>query len=109
MPTPLLVFSGCGLQHASGGQVEYGRSFTLEEVDTVAKVVLLRATVADNLFEGKDPLGRMVRIANVPFTIVGVLSKKGQNAGNGRDQDDVALLPLSTPQTPREGVRPQKV
>jgi hypothetical protein len=38
----------------------------------------------------------MVRIANVPFTIVGVLSKKGQNAGNGRDQDDVALLPLST-------------
>jgi putative ABC transport system permease protein len=51
----------------------------------------------------------MVRIANVPFTIVGVLSKKGQNAGNGRDQDDVALLPLSIPQTPREGVRPQKV
>jgi putative ABC transport system permease protein len=77
-------------------QIESGRSFTLEEVDTAAKVVLLGGTVADNLFEGTDPLGQMVRIANVPFTVVGVLSKKGQNAGNGRDQDDVALLPLST-------------
>jgi putative ABC transport system permease protein len=77
-------------------QVESGRSFTVEEVDTAAKVVLLGGTVVDNLFEGKDPLGQMVRIANVPFTVVGILSKKGQNAGNGRDQDDVALLPLST-------------
>ncbi|WP_134499763.1 ABC transporter permease [Microvirga pakistanensis] len=77
-------------------RVETGRGFTLDEVDTAAKVVLLGATVVDKLFEDEEPLGQLVRIANVPFTIVGVLGRKGQNAGNGRDQDDVVLVPLST-------------
>jgi putative ABC transport system permease protein len=77
-------------------RVETGRGFTLDEVDTAAKVALLGTTVVDKLFEDKEPLGQVVRIANVPFTIVGVLSRKGQNAGNGRDQDDVVLVPLST-------------
>ncbi|QRM31426.1 ABC transporter permease [Microvirga sp. VF16] len=77
-------------------RVETGRGFTLDEVDTAAKVVLLGGAVVDKLFEDKDPLGQVVRIANVPFTVIGVLTRKGQNAGNGRDQDDVVLIPLST-------------
>lgn len=77
-------------------RVETGRAFTLDEVDTAAKVVLLGAAVVDRLFEDKDPLGQIVRIANVPFTVIGILGRKGQSAGNGRDQDDVVLIPLST-------------
>jgi putative ABC transport system permease protein len=76
-------------------QVEVGRSFILEETETAAKVVLLGGTVAERLFENKDPIGQTVRIASVPFTVVGVLARKGQNAAAGRDQDDVALIPLS--------------
>jgi len=76
-------------------QVDVGRSFTLEETETAAKVVLLGGTVAERLFEDKDPIGQAVRIASVPFTVVGVLARKGQNAAAGRDQDDVALVPLS--------------
>jgi putative ABC transport system permease protein len=49
----------------------------------------------DNLFGGVDPIGQTIRIKNVPFTVVGVLTAKGQSA-QGQDQDDVILLPIST-------------
>jgi putative ABC transport system permease protein len=71
-----------------------GRPFTLGEVDHAAKVALLGATTAQKLFENQDPLDQLVRIGAVPFTVIGVLAEKGDN-GAGRDQDDVALIPLS--------------
>jgi putative ABC transport system permease protein len=55
-------------------------------------------TVVDNLFgEGADPVGAFIRINKIPFKIVGVLEKKGQNA-YGQDQDDVVIAPFSTVQ-----------
>ena len=54
--------------------------------------ILLGATTAKELFPDEEPLGQVVRIANVPFTVVGVLGEKGQAAASGRDQDDVALM-----------------
>jgi putative ABC transport system permease protein len=72
-----------------------GRAFTSEEVETAAKVVLLGTTVAEELFANQEPRGQLVRIANVPFTVIGVLGAKGQAAESGRDQDDVALVPLT--------------
>ena len=72
-----------------------GRAFTSDEVQTAAKVVLLGATLAEQLFPNREPLGQRVRITNVPFTVIGVLGEKGQTAESGRDQDDVALLPLT--------------
>nr|WP_264185634.1 ABC transporter permease [Roseicella aerolata] len=85
-----------GYLTARDWRVETGREFTLEEVETAAKVVLLGRTVADILFPGDDPLGRQVRLANTPFTVIGVLASKGQVAAAGRDQDDTVLIPLST-------------
>jgi putative ABC transport system permease protein len=75
--------------------VERGRSFTIQEIDSAAKVVLLGSTVAGRLFPEEDALGQQVRIANSPFTVIGVLGEKGQNAASGRDQDDVAMIPLT--------------
>ncbi len=77
-------------------EVGSGRSFTDEEVASAGKVVLLGAVTARELFAAADPLGRIVRIGNVPFEVIGVLNEKGQNSDAGRDQDDVALIPLST-------------
>jgi putative ABC transport system permease protein len=58
--------------------------------------VLLGQTVADNLFgPGADPVGETVRIRNMPFTIVGVLNKKGQS-GTGQDLDDAVFMPATT-------------
>jgi putative ABC transport system permease protein len=51
--------------------------------------------VTENLFGGGDPIGQTIRIKNVPFTVVGVLDRKGQSAW-GQDQDDLVLIPLST-------------
>jgi putative ABC transport system permease protein len=75
--------------------VAEGREFIPEENDRAAKVVLLGDTVRDKLFADADPIGAVVRVRDVPFTVIGVLDRKGQDV-QGEDQDDVALVPLST-------------
>jgi putative ABC transport system permease protein len=72
-----------------------GRFFGQEDVDGAAKVAVLGQTVKETLFGDEDPLGKIIRIRKVPFTVIGVLSRKGQT-GFGQDQDDVIVIPLST-------------
>ena len=72
-----------------------GRPFTAAEVNSAAKVVIVGLTVVNNLFDGNNPVGAKVRIKNVPFQVIGVLEEKGQS-GFGRDQDDIALIPITT-------------
>ncbi|ABL00829.1 ABC transporter permease [Pelobacter propionicus] len=74
-----------------------GRGITRQDVDGAAKVCLLGQTVADNLFGSDDPLGKIVRIKKIPFTVVGVLERKGQSP-QGTDQDDTVFVPLRTAQ-----------
>jgi putative ABC transport system permease protein len=75
-----------------------------EDADVTAgrKVAVLGATVAKNLFPNTDPVGGQIQLGNVPFTIVGVMTAKGQNAG-GQDQDDVVLVPYTTAQNRLSG------
>ena len=72
-----------------------GRIMTQEEVDGASKVALVGQTVARNLFGEEDPLGQVIRIKKVPFTIIGMMDRKGQTTW-GQDQDDQILIPLST-------------
>jgi len=74
-----------------------GRPFTQQDVDGATKVCLLGKTVVDNLFGGMDPVGQIIRIKKVPFTVVGVLGSKGQTTF-GSDQDDTIFVPLTTAQ-----------
>ncbi len=85
--------------------VAAGRLLTAEDVDAAGKVILLGQTVADNLFGGSDPLDQSVRIKTVPFTVVGVLARKGQSA-RGEDQDDTVIIPISTAKKKVLGVSP---
>ena len=73
----------------------YGQFFTADDVDAAAKVAVLGETVSQTLFGDADPTGQAVIIKNVPFTVAGVLTPKGQSP-TGQDQDDVILLPIST-------------
>ena len=72
-----------------------GRAFTDQDVDAAAKVALIGDTVAHNLFGSADPVNQIIRIKNVPFTVIGLLEAKGQSP-SGQDQDDVVLMPIST-------------
>jgi putative ABC transport system permease protein len=72
-----------------------GQFFTTQDVDASAKLAVLGETVAENLFGDSDPTGQAVIVKNVPFTVSGVLTPKGQSP-TGQDQDDVILLPIST-------------
>jgi putative ABC transport system permease protein len=72
-----------------------GQFFTTQDVDASAKLAVLGKTVAENLFGDSDPTGQVVIVKNVPFTVSGVLTRKGQSP-TGQDQDDVILLPIST-------------
>src|ERR1700674_2882534 len=81
-----------------------GDEFTQQDVDAANKVALLGQTVATNLFGGADPVGQAIRIKNVPFTVGGVLTPKGQSS-QGQDQDDVILLPISTAKRKVIGVK----
>ena len=72
-----------------------GRLFDAAELQGSAKVALIGQTVARELFGDSDPLEQVIRVKKIPVTVIGVLSKKGQNA-MGQDQDDVVLLPIST-------------
>lgn len=75
-----------------------GVDFTNQDVQTAAKVCLVGQTVVSNLFpNGEDPMGKFIRFKNIPFKIIGVLGKKGENAF-GQDQDDVILTPFTTVQ-----------
>jgi putative ABC transport system permease protein len=76
--------------------MQEGVSFTQSDVNSAADVAVIGATVQQNLFGAEDPIGQTVRISNLPFKVVGVLTAKGQSAAMGQDQDDVIFVPITT-------------
>ncbi len=75
-----------------------GNIFSASDVTTAAKVCLLGQTVVNNIFgTGEDPIGKIIRFNKIPFTVIGVLNAKGENAF-GQDQDDIILAPYTTVQ-----------
>lgn len=78
--------------------LQEGISFSNQDVKSAAKVCLIGQTVLNNLFpDGEEVLGKNIRFKKIPFKIIGVLSKKGENTF-GQDQDDVILTPVTTVQ-----------
>ena len=77
--------------------VQSGTFFTDSDVRTAARVIVIGQSIADNLFPGMDAVGQTLRVSNLPFRVVGVMVRKGQDQG-GRDQDDIAFAPYTTVQ-----------
>ena len=79
-------------------RIKAGEPFTDQDVRGATKVCVIGQTVAENLFPDQNPVDQTVRIAKVPFRVVGLLAEKGQNA-MGMDQDDLIIAPFTTVQT----------
>ena len=73
-----------------------GASFTQDDVTNAANVAVIGETVRKNLFAATDPVGKTIRIGNLPFMVVGVLVAKGQSPAMNEDQDDTIIVPLTT-------------
>ena len=72
-----------------------GASFTEQDVRSANKVAVVGQTIADQLYPGEEPLGKILRIRNVPFMIVGLLLPKGLSL-QGQDQDDLVVVPYTS-------------
>ena len=81
--------------HVRAWNLASGQFFTDQDNRVAAKVCVLGQTVATNLFGSEDPVGRVMRIKNIPFRVVGVLEAKGASA-QGHDQDDLVIAPYET-------------
>ena len=75
--------------------LEDGAIFTEQDVRGATKVAVIGSLAAEELFGDEDPVGEIVRIKNVPFTVVGVLTSKGASA-SGSDQDDDIIIPYTS-------------
>jgi putative ABC transport system permease protein len=76
-------------------ELHAGDFFTDTDVNSGARVCVLGATVAEQLFGAEDPAGKTIRIRNMPFRVIGVLTRKG-SAAWGQDQDDTVIIPWTT-------------
>ncbi len=81
----------------SSRELIIGNYFTEEDVKTARKVCVIGETIREELFSGRDPVGRQIRIDKVPFLIVGLLEKEG-TGGMGQDMDDIIIAPYTTVQ-----------
>lgn len=77
--------------------IDEGRGFLPEDTKNGTKVAIIGQTVSTELFGDVDPIGKTIRIGNIPFKVVGLLKSKG-SSGMGQDQDDLVFIPITTAQ-----------
>ena len=80
-----------------------GASFSEQDVRSAGKVAVVGKTIVQQLYNGENAIGQIVRIKNVPFVIVGVLLAKGLSV-QGQDQDDLIVIPYTSAMKRVQGV-----
>jgi putative ABC transport system permease protein len=82
---------------------ERGALFTAMDSQHETNVCLLGTTVAETLFGSDDPLGKTIRLQNLPFTVIGIMQRKGFST-TGSDQDDIVVIPYTTAMKKMKGI-----
>jgi len=95
VPTYIYGSTPSFLQVRDWTDMDEGEAFTEHDVHNASKVCVVGHTIVRELFAGQSPMGKEIRIRNVAFKVIGVLSRKGANV-MGQDQDDILLAPWTT-------------
>ena len=95
VPENILGVTPSYLEVRDWKKMSQGEMFGDRDVRTGSKVCVIGNTIQQNLFPGTSPIGKEIRVNNVPFRVVGVLSRKGANMV-GMDQDNIVLAPWTT-------------
>ncbi len=74
-----------------------GREFNSYDIKSKNRVAILGITVANELFESQNPIGKKIIIKRLPFQVIGILGEQGKSP-DGRDQDDMVMIPITTMQ-----------
>ena len=90
-------------QDVNNWTMSEGRFISSKNVENRERVAVVGQTVVKNLFAGDDPVGKEIRVKNIPFRVIGVLNSKG-NGTMGNDQDDAIFIPYTTAMERVEGV-----
>jgi macrolide transport system ATP-binding/permease protein len=91
-----IIATSANLPETRSWPLAQGVFFTDEDSDTYTPVAVLGATIQEEMFGDEDPLGEYILIENIPFLVIGTLTRKGSSGFGGRDQDEVVFLPLRT-------------
>jgi len=83
--------------------IDQGAAFTQDDVDKATDVVVIGRTIRDQLFAAEDAIGKVIRVKDLPFKVVGTLLPKGQSSF-GQDQDDTIIIPYTTAQKKLKGI-----
>jgi putative ABC transport system permease protein len=82
--------------------VDLGTAFSYEDVERAADICVIGATIREQLFGVEDPIGKVIRVKNLPCKVIGVLHAKGLSM-SGQDQDDTIIMPYTTAQKKMKG------
>lgn len=82
--------------------VDQGTAFSYEDVERAADICVIGATIREQLFGVEDPIGKVIRVKNLPCKVIGVLHAKGLSM-SGQDQDDTIIMPYTTAQKKMKG------
>ena len=93
--TPDMQYGGTNEHYleADSATIETGRNFTPDDVALGRPVVIIGATVVKLLFPAESPLGKTIKVADHPYTVIGTFAAKGTAFGN--DQDLLAMVPIT--------------
>jgi putative ABC transport system permease protein len=83
--------------------IDQGAAFSQDDVDRSADVCVIGRSVRDQLFGVEDPIGKVIRVKDLPCKVVGTLIPKGLSV-SGQDQDDTILMPYTTVQKKIKGI-----
>lgn len=101
--TTFVAGVNANFQDVNNWTMTSGRFFSDKNVQNRERVAVVGQTVVKNLFADEDPVGKEIRVKNIPFRVIGVLKSKG-NGTMGNDQDDTVLIPYTTSMERVEGI-----